>query len=391
MDEKPSDCNLLLPDLYIENFRGIKKLSIPRLGRVTLLAGFNGVGKTTALEAVEVYAGRARYPVLRDILIDREEVSHAADGDRETFMLHEWETFFHGREITENARAKLGPRQVENQLCLKPVSFDRLMQEGKLTFDELFPELPWDADPHTLKASFQGNTEIIPALLFGDKNFDATAVDPSKLERELAYWARRYNSQKASSILCERIGPGQLKYRQLTKFWGNVALTVDEAKAVQALRIAYGDEVDRVSLISDGAARNSYGAQKAIVKLRDQDDPVSLRSLGDGTARLFGVALALANCRNGFLLIDEVENGLHYYVHREYWRMVFRTAHENNVQVFATTHSWDIVRGFARAATENENVEGVLVRLEKEEDGIRCVRYTERTLKIAADHGTDVR
>ena len=36
MDDKQIDTSLLLPDLYIENFRGIKKLSIPRLGRVTL-------------------------------------------------------------------------------------------------------------------------------------------------------------------------------------------------------------------------------------------------------------------------------------------------------------------------------------------------------------------
>ena len=36
MDDKPIGSSLLLPDLHIENFRGIRKLSIPRLGRVTL-------------------------------------------------------------------------------------------------------------------------------------------------------------------------------------------------------------------------------------------------------------------------------------------------------------------------------------------------------------------
>ena len=52
---------LHLPDLYIEGFRGIDKLSIPRLGRVTLLAGRNSVGKTTVLDAVRVYAARGSY------------------------------------------------------------------------------------------------------------------------------------------------------------------------------------------------------------------------------------------------------------------------------------------------------------------------------------------
>ena len=71
--------------------------------------------------------------------------------------------------------------------------------------------------------------------------------------------------------------------------------------------------------------------------------------------------------------------------------MVLQTAYENNVQVFATTHSWDCVRGFAQAAVDNENVEGVLVRLEKEDDGLRAVRYTSEDLKIAADQRIEVR
>ena len=46
---------LHLDSLYISGFRGIPKLEIPRLGRVTLLAGKNGVGKTTVLDAVRMY------------------------------------------------------------------------------------------------------------------------------------------------------------------------------------------------------------------------------------------------------------------------------------------------------------------------------------------------
>ena len=78
-----------------------------------------------------------------------------------------------------------------------------------------------------------------------------------------------------------------------------------------------------------------------------------LRSLGDGAVRLFGVALALANSQGGFLLIDEAENGIHHTIQRDFWRMVLLTAQANNVQVFATTHSWDCVVGFAQAAVED--------------------------------------
>ena len=72
---------------------------------------------------------------------------------------------------------------------------------------------------------------------------------------------------------------------------------------------------------------------------------------------MFGIALALANSREGFLLIDEVENGLHYSVQSDFWKMVLQAARDNDVQVLATTHSWDVVEGFTKAATEMEELD----------------------------------
>ena len=107
--------------------------------------------------------------------------------------------------------------------------------------------------------------------------------------------------------------------------------------------------------------------------------------------RLFGIAVALADSRDGFLLIDEVENGIHHSAHHDFWRIVLRAAQDNNVQVIATTHGWDCVRGFAQAATEMEDAEGVLVRLEREDGRVRAVEYPEEKLMTAARHGIEVR
>ena len=128
-----------------------------------------------------------------------------------------------------------------------------------------------------------------------------------------------------------------------------------------------------------------------VVRLSGHDRPVPLKSLGDGALRLFGVALALANSRDGFLLMDEAENGIHHSVQRDFWRMIFQTAQENNVQVLATTHSWDCVRGFAQAAAEIEDAGGVLVRLDRVPAGLRAVDYSKEGLKVAAEQGIEVR
>ena len=126
-------------------------------------------------------------------------------------------------------------------------------------------------------------------------------------------------------------------------------------------------------------------------RLTGYDRPVPLKSLGDGAVRLYGIALALANSRGGLLLIDEAENGIHHTVQYEFWKLVLQIAHTDDVQVLATTHSWDCVRGFAYAAAEAESSDGILIRLDRDERGLRAVEYSEEDLKIAADQSIEVR
>ena len=192
-------------------------------------------------------------------------------------------------------------------------------------------------------------------------------------------------------IECEVLGPGLPTNNRLARYWDSVALTEAEDLAIQALRIILGSSIDRVAVV--GAEDRRYGrhARRVVAKLSDHPRPVPLKSLGDGVTRMFAAGLALANSRGGFLLIDEAENGIHYSVQRDFWRMVLRAAHDNNVQVLATTHSWDCATGFARAATECTDVEGVLFRLERDGDGVRAVEYTEEELETAAAQGIEFR
>jgi AAA15 family ATPase/GTPase len=50
---------LILDSLKVRNFRGFRHLQIERLGRVNLIVGKNNVGKTSLLEALQLYAKRA--------------------------------------------------------------------------------------------------------------------------------------------------------------------------------------------------------------------------------------------------------------------------------------------------------------------------------------------
>ena len=170
-----------------------------------------------------------------------------------------------------------------------------------------------------------------------------------------------------------------------------MALTDEESSAVGALKLISSGSVERVAMIGDDIGPRSSMGRRPVVKLRGESQPVPLKSLGDGAVRMFSVALALANSKDGFLLIDEAENGIHHSIQRDFWTMILKAAHQNNVQVLATTHSWDCVAGFTMAATEIEEVDGALIRLEKKGDEIRAVEYPEDDLDVAARHGIEVR
>ena len=90
-----------------------------------------------------------------------------------------------------------------------------------------------------------------------------------------------------------------------------------------------------------------------IVKLEAIDGSVPLGSLGEGLRRMLGIALCLVTARDGLLLVDEIDTGLYYSVLPDMWKLVFEVARRLNVQVFATTHSWDCISAFSQAQQED--------------------------------------
>ena len=365
--------DLHLPNLTIRRFRGIRDLSIEHLGRVTLIAGKNGVGKTTLLDAVRTYAERGTFAVLSSILRKSEELTKSINEDGDDVVAPDWGALFYGRRVWVEHPIAIGPLGGSNTLSI------RVSQPSKEEADWL-REFTSD---HLLIE--EGNR--LGIRLEGDEQ------SPQTFSVSRVWSSRDLHDESAPppGIRCESLGPGVLENADIARLWDKVALTADEDRAVQALGLVFGEKIGRAGVIGDDTdSRTRYG-RRAVVRIEGQEYPVPLRSLGDGAVRLFGVALALVNSRGGFLLIDEAENGIHYSLQRDFWRMVLLTAQANNVQVFATTHSWDCAAGFAQAAVEAEDVEGALVRLERDGENIRAVEYSERQLQVAAEQGIEVR
>ena len=370
--------SLVLDSLEIRGYRAFHSLRVERLGRVNLIVGKNNVGKSSLLEAIWLYAHQGSPLVIWQILEARDEgarplrlPNEVSDAHDEVFALKH---LFHGRmDIRTNAaEIRIGPvsgQDFETNALSIAIDrrYERIGVNGEIGLERLKP------GEHR-----NGDDEIL-VLSVGMRGYRALhRLDRPVTRLDFApFWRCVFTSANGADI------------REITQLWDGIALTSLEDDVLKALRII-APEVDRVSLVSTPQLVRLRD-RVPIAKIANLDDPVPLRSLGEGMNRLFGIALALVNAKDGILLIDEIESGIHYSVLPKVWRLVFEVAHRLNVQVFATTHSWDCIQAFQEAAQENTEEEGVLIRLRNLKGNIVADPFDERQLSIVTREKIEVR
>ncbi|MGH9839962.1 MAG: AAA family ATPase [Blastocatellia bacterium] len=350
---------LFLKSLNIHGFRAFDQLSIDRLGRVNLIVGKNNVGKSSLLEALWLYACQGHPVIAWKILEARDE----GRGPERTPQIRLPNTEDEGRDYT-SAIKQLFYREGQNRQA-QPAQIGPIGDEQRILTLALS------------QTSDQKNGAVIPAFktqLGGQKNtYRLDGVS--------------YPLQEGRNEECIVVTANGLDSRAVENFWDKVALTSLEDDVLNALRLIAPD-VEKVNLL---AGRKHRTGRIPVVKVVGVTEPVPLKSLGEGMNRMFGIALALVNAKDGVLLIDEIESGLHYSVQPDVWLLVFEVARRLNIQVFATTHSWDCLIAFQEAARKYEQDEGVLIRLTQKERRIVADLFDEEDLVIVAREGIEVR
>jgi len=82
--------------------------------------------------------------------------------------------------------------------------------------------------------------------------------------------------------------------------------------------------------------------------------PVLLSSLGEGINRYIAILCAIWASKDGYLFIDEIENGIHFTNYEKLWNIIFETSKMANCQIFVTTHSKECIEAFNRANVDDE-------------------------------------
>ena len=364
----------LLTSFYADAYRGLRELNLPELGRVNLLVGKNSSGKTSLLEAIQLYSRRGSWASIVSVVKSRQDVSVGRPRDTEDHaeVLDAFQNLFYGRALlSQSSQISIGPDKASDELLtIAPIRFrtEASDQGRQLKLIEDSSE-DYSLNEHVgVQVVFGKKSRLYPIERI-DRFYDRFLYESDDLEQD------RLVTVSASGVTEERLG----------RLWDRITLTEAEDEVVAALRIIT-PSLERVSLVQTNGRTRVF-----MIRLENETKPAPLKIMGDGLSRLMGIALALVNATDGVLLIDEIENGLHYSVQEGVWDLIFRTAARLNVQVFAATHSWDCISAFQRAAKRDSNEQAMLIKMGCADGKTKATTYDERELAIATREGIEVR
>jgi AAA15 family ATPase/GTPase len=367
----------MLRELTIEKYRCFRKLHVKDLAQVNLIVGKNNVGKTSFLEAVYLYVSKNNPKSLLEILSAREQTREVSlqYGDNITTNYYQLSTLFNTPEEGEKSTTFVISSDLEPLLFATLRNSVMTLQAG--SFVRIFSDESLPVSPSHTNWEIRENTTILSLPLKEESMISSNILHD-------AYMAMPESIRHLQPHCF--IDSRGLGIETLRKFWDEINLTPEEDAVEAALRILK-PKLERI-----GFTNRDSSISGIKIRLQGQPTPIPLSDLGDGMRRILGLAMSLAISKSGYLIVDEIDAGLHYKTQTEMWRLVLETAKRLNVQVFATTHSWDCIAAFQSAMEEMEDPTiGKLIRLDARGEELRAIEYDAEDLEITVAQGIEVR
>jgi len=380
--------------LEVQNFKGIREMKLEGLGMVNVFVGGNNVGKTSVLQTIFSLSNikseeeKGKKGIYDDALgsldFTREFFPFMKDFDIEDFF---WQ---------RNTKNKLTLKNNLKQLALynNAEESNRLVEKRPKDF-HLFGRL-YNHSPKALENSF------ILDLNFGDtsKNLVFLEKDQYRYTEDKDAKEKKRRSSNRVSITNNYI-PAYADFNFLADYLYEVE---QEDLYLEILKP-----------IEPKLLKIRMGKNGIVCFLEKVSTPFSLSLMGDGFVKKLALACLIAKNKGQTLLIDEIENGFHWSVQKDMWRMILTAAKDDGTQFFFTTHSYEVLESLNAVLQEmKDNGDDLTVapkdaegnpdttqepldlacvfRLKKDDtDKVTARKYTPNDLDFFTDLGEELR
>lgn len=351
----------MFKSITIKNLRAITELHVDNLAQVNLFVGKNNCGKTTILESLFFLIGATNPSLVVNVNTFRGLGA----------MSNElWPTYFHNMDFSLpiEITGRIHDTLEEQKLLIRPVQ-----KKVPSTRNEISDFVTLEVErgdskprvvPNGLELEYRSSNNI------SDEHVSCIYLKGGNVEVE---------GSKVPPIRGIFVNP-------LTVFdWKDRFGSVQRKKHLNEV-IAFLNHLE--PNIAD-LRLNEIGLLEADIGLPGLL-PANL--MGGGVVKFLSVALAFFDARNGFVLIDEIEDGLHHTAQQSIWKAILSWAQDLNVQVFVTTHSWEAIGAFKNSLdTTLLRPDATLFRIETKHEHFRAVQYTKDNLAEALDSKWEVR
>ena len=377
MAKKTSKKNIL-KNLTIKNFRCFENFHLKDLKRVNIFVGDNNSGKSSVLEAVGFL-----YPTVRnyvDIVQSRESIiyRHSAMIGISTgrFQFSKLDYLFHKK------KTDLNKIQISSEL--NDSIIDVSMSISK---DDIFLN-------RNAMRRYQGEAE--PIFKEDIKTF-VVDYKYKKISQQIGF----SNSGAGKSSIdgfeeydIELLFDSIPSTKEVTMKWNKIIENSGleaEAKYIKLLQ-KFDPEITNI--------RTKLGED--LLFFKKEGSVTNLSKMGTGVKKFVEILLTaeLMSKRSDklkILCIDEIDNGLYHDKQDLFWEQIIKLCEEKNIQLFATTHSYEALQSILECGTKLYPKKGEfddvfnISKLIKFENEIKCFRYNQALLNARIENQMETR
>jgi AAA15 family ATPase/GTPase len=328
--------------LDIQKYKLFNEFKIDKLNRINIFAGFNNTGKTTLLEAIYFLTKQNNISAFFELIKYRHKLSSLSSKSLSLYL-------------NEDIQVSGVFNGVETKVSLKKLK--------SVTIDK--------------KDDYIASYEIIASINDEKLNNTIHTFSHNPLQR--------FNERV--EILCNSLFKSPYSYNQkeiINTHSKNVELKVFNL-VVEFLKDTIDNNIQNVEFTELENIKRFLVDSKAF-----SDSAVPITSYGEGLQRIFEIALSFAYCKNGVLLIDELETAIHYSLLVNFTKFIQELAVEFNVQVFITSHSKECIGAFVENGVHNEDI-NFYTMIRDSEDKIQTIIYDVDSLLNKLEQNLEVR
>ncbi len=323
----------MIRNIEIKNFRCFDTLKLAGFEKINLISGKNNVGKTALLEALFINSVPRPEAIFLLRQIRREPSRFSKALPERT-----WDNFFF--QQNKNNQLVINTT-IENGISKRVEVFvDESVKGLKDTYDDD------DDDKEKIDSLFSGSESVLSVMRLKTSINDHDSFETSIISNSKGVIGRDI---KAPDIKNAFFIPAFLRVanRELTEEYDKSRLINRDKEVLKAFQTIDSSIIEVESF--------SIGEPTIYLK-REGEVRLPLSLFGDAINRIADIILKIVNNENSILLIDEIENGIHHSNQVFFWSLIYRLSIELNVQVFATTHSLEMIKSFIKAGLEHQNL-----------------------------------